>query len=474
VRHAVPVSESPHGLAASLWASLGGEPGALQALAFTGPARVLPSVYDVTAYAGAAVGVACLAVSDLAGARSGAPLAPVSVDTTHAAAAFLCERLVAPLGWELPPPWDPVAGDYRAGDGWIRLHTNYERHRSAALDTLGVRPEPSAVARAVARWPAETLQDAVVEAGGCAAAMHDRAGWAAHPHGRHAVREPAVAVTTAGRAPLADPPGRPAGGEGPLAGFRVLDLTRVIAGPVCTRFLAAYGAEVLRIDPPGFREVPALLPEVTAGKRRAWLDLAAEPGRRTFETLLGEAHVLVHGLRPGALAGLGWDSGRLLRLNPALIVATLDAYGWAGPWAARRGFDSLVQMSCGIAAEGAHRTGAGRPVPLPAQALDHATGHLLAAGVCEGLARRLRDGTVTGVRASLVGAANLLMPLVDPDPGAGLPEWPASIFETAPTAWGAVRRVRCPGAIAGLRPTWAAPAGPLGGDAPSWGDGPGR
>src|SRR5262245_52409492 len=291
--HAGPVNEGPRGLAASLWASLGGEPGALQALAFAGPARVLPSVYDVTAYAGAAVGVACLAVADLASARSGAPLPPVSVDATHAAAAFLCERLVAPLGWELPPLWNPVAGDYRAEDGWIRLHTNYERHRSAALDTLGVPPERSAVAGAVARWPAETLQDAVVEAGGCAAAMHDRAGWAAHPHGRHAAREPAVAVTTAGREPLAGPPGRRAGGEGgaggegPLAGFRVLDLTRVIAGPVCTRFLAAYGAEVLRLDPPGFREVPGLLPEVTAGKRRAWLDLAAEPGRRTFEALLG-------------------------------------------------------------------------------------------------------------------------------------------------------------------------------------------
>ena len=142
--------------------------------------------------------------------------------------------------------------------------------------------------------------------------------------------------------------------------MRVLDLTRVIGAPVCTKFLAAYGAEVLRIDPPDFAEVPALLPEVTAGKRTAALDLTTAADRGTFEDLVAGADVLVSGLRADALARLGYSDDTLTALNPALNLASLNAYGWDGPWRDRRGFDSLVQMSCGIAAA---RHGQGRPGP---------------------------------------------------------------------------------------------------------------
>ena len=150
-------------------------------------------------------------------------------------------------------------------------------------------------------------------------------------------------------------------------------MTRVIAGPVCTKFLAAYGAQVLRLDPPGFAEVPALLPETTAGKRTAALDLRVEADRGIFENLVADADVLVTGLRADALAGLGYGDGTLTAINPALIVASLNAYGWDGPWRHRRGFDSLVQMSCGIAAAGSLAAGRDEPLPLPVQALDHAT-----------------------------------------------------------------------------------------------------
>ncbi len=136
-----------------------------------------------------------------------------------------------------------------------------------------------------------------------------------------------------------------------LAGLRVLDLTRVLAGPVATRFLAGFGADVVRIDPPGWDE-PALEPEVTLGKSCARLDLRRDADRATFERLLSGADVLVHGYRPGALDGLGYGAAARQSLAPGLVEVCLDAYGWTGPWAGRRGFDSLVQMSCGIAQAG--------------------------------------------------------------------------------------------------------------------------
>ena len=253
--------------------------------------------------------------------------------------------------------------------------------------------------------------------------------------------------------------------------MRVLDLTRVIAGPVGTKFLAAYGADVLRLDPPGFAEVPALLPETTVGKRTAAADLTSAAGRAAFERLVAGADVLVTGLRADALSGLGYADETLAALNPALIVASLNAYGWEGPWRDRRGFDSLVQMSSGIAAAGAAAAGAARPVPLPVQALDHATGYLLAAAVGQALTARLTHGTVRRIRASLTGTANLLWSLpqaAELGPAPALPRREDIPLTDTRTAWGPARRVALPGEIAGVRPAWRVEAGPLGRDQPDW------
>ena len=444
-----------------LWEGLHGDPSLLDEVTLEGAAHVLASVYDVTGFAAGAVALAALGAAEVAAVRAGTPVGPVSVERTEAAAAFLSEQLLEPLGWARPPLWDPVAGDHRAADGWIRLHTNYAHHRRAALGVLGVPAERAEVAAAVERWERAELEAAVVEAGGCAAAMYDRAAWFGHEHGRTAIDAAAIELDL-GR-PLGAPPApRVAPGTAPLAGLRVLDLTRVIAGPACTRFLAAHGADVLRIDPPGFEEVPALVPDTTVGKRCATLDLRAAAGRRRFLDLARGADVVVSGLRPGALDALGLGPDALRAHNPALVVAELDAYGWAGPWRERRGFDSLVQMSCGIAAAGAAAAGADRPTPLPAQALDHGTGYLVAAGVCRGLAERERGRGPATIRASLVGAANALVSLGPGDGAVPPPRWPDAVFEEVATAWGRARRVRCPGRLAGRPSRWVLPAGPLG------------
>jgi hypothetical protein len=453
---------------------------------------VLPSQFDVTGLATASVAAATLAAAEFLAVRNdGRPL-PVTVDSRQACAAFAAEALFTPVRWERPGIWDPIAGNYRARDGWIRLHTNYAYHRAAVERLLGVADRES-VAAAVAEWKAEELETAVVEAGGCAAVMRTREDWLAGAAGAATADAPLAAVADrplpAGVALPADGAvpadadgvggvggvggataagGAAAGGPLPYSGVRVLDLTRVIAGPIGTRFLAAYGADVLRIDPPGFAEVPALLPETTAGKRTAALDLTTADGRAVFESLLRSADVLVTGLRADALARLGYDDPALAALNPALIVASLNAYGWEGPWRDRRGFDSLVQMSSGIAAAGAAAAGADHPVPLPVQALDHACGYLTAAAVGRALTRRKAESAVSRIRLSLVATANLLWSLPRP---AGQPPMPNPgdfPLTDARTAWGPARRVPLPGAIAGLDPRWRVEAGPLGRHQPAW------
>jgi hypothetical protein len=448
-----------------LWGELGGDTRATERVTSSGPAQVLPSAFAVTSLASAAVALATLAAAELHAARRDEAIPDVRVERSHAALAFRREAFMRPVGWELPPLWDPIAGDYAACDGWIRLHTNYAHHRRAVEQVLGALATREAVAAAVASWPADELEAAVVAAGGCAAAMRDLAAWRAHPQGVAVAGESALAVATE-PAPIL-PLGPSAA---PLDGVRVLDLTRVIAGPICTTFLAAYGADVLRIDPPGFAEVPALLPETTAGKRRAFLDLGDAAQRATFLELVRGAHVLVTGYRSDALARLGLGADELRERNPGLAVAALDAYGWTGPWHERRGFDSLVQMSGGIAARGREVHRKDRPVPLPAQALDHATGYLLAAAVCRAVLA-LRGGRATSVRASLARTAKLLIDMGEgedpfaPQPGAReVAPW----LETVPTAWGPLRRLRVPGEIAGVAPTRGPEPGPLGVHAPRW------
>lgn len=431
------------------------------ALAVTGDDR-LPSCFPVTDLAVASIGAAGLAAAELVASDGGTP-ATVTVDRHLANSWFRWSIL--PLGWDVPAPWDPIAGDYRAGDGWIRLHTNAPAHRRAALSVLDCAPDRESVATAVKGWEADRLEQAVVDASGCAATMRTTGDWARHAQGRAVTAEPLIALSRTSAA--AYPCWRPSP-ERPLTGVRVLDLTRILAGPIATRFLAGLGADVLRIDPPGWDE-PSVAPDVTPGKRCARLDLRKEADRRTFEGLLADADILIHGYRPGALDGLGYGEAARRRIAPGLVDVTLSAYGWSGPWAGRRGFDSLVQMSGGIAAAGMAWQGADRPFPLPVQALDHATGYLMAATSIRGLTERLRDGTAMTARLSLARTAALL---AGATAGMDGPEWARGPDDFAPkveaTGWGEARRLRSPVTIGGTSLSWARPAMPLGSAKPVW------
>ena len=424
---------------------------------------VLSSFFNVSSLAAMSIGVAGAMLSRFAAGEGRRPAA-VTVDRRLASLWF--GSSLRPIGWTLPPTWDSVAGDYRAKDGWIRLHTNAPHHRKRALAVLGVDEDRDAVARAVAGWDAETLEKAIVEARGCAAMMRSFERWEAHPQGAAIAEEPLIiweerkAITPK---PFSHRERRP------LQDLRVLDLTRVLAGPAATRFLAGFGADVLRIDPPDWDETLAVQ-EMTLGKRCARLDLRNRKDRGLFEKLLMEADILVHGYRAEALAGLGYGSDRRRMLNPGLIDVSLNAYGWSGPWSDRRGFDSLVQMSSGIADFGMKKAGADRPFPLPVQALDHATGYLMAAAVLYALALRQGEGRVLSARLSLARTAHLLAATKRETWSNGLrPETDDDVDpRLEETAWGSAKRVKFPLTIEGIEPVWCYPAGPLGSAAPAW------
>jgi len=422
----------------------------------------LPSAFAVTDLACASLAAAGQAVSELLRQQTG-ELPTVSVD--RRLASFWFSSSIRPIGWQVPPLWDPIAGDYATEDGWIRLHTNAPHHRAAAERVLGACADRAAMAAQVAKWTSTALEQAVVEANGCAAEMRSWAQWQQHPQGLAVNAEPLVhfAEQAAGKALAWQ-----GSAERPLAGIKVLDLTRVLAGPTASRFLAGLGADVLRIDSPTWNE-PGVVPEMTLGKRCARLDLHDPADRAVFESLLKDADLLLHGYRADALEHLGFGFERRQQLAPGLIDVSLNAYGWSGPWRNRRGFDSLVQMSSGIAEAGQRWKQADKPTPLPVQALDHATGYLMAASALRLLTERLANGRGGSARLSLARTAKLL---IEHGPGTNEPLRAEDALDQAPaierTAWGPAQRLRVPVQISGTAVQWDLPAADLGSHCPRW------
>jgi hypothetical protein len=423
----------------------------------------LPSAFAVTDLACASLAAAGQALSELLHSQTGRrPV--VSVD--RRLASFWFSSSLRPIGWSVPPLWDPIAGDYPTRDGWIRLHTNAPHHRAAAERVLGPASERPSMAAKVAQWNKGELEQAVVEAGGCAAEMRAWQDWQAHPQGRAVNAEALVHFAPH---PLERQRHWNGSTARPLAGIKVLDLTRVLAGPTASRFLAGLGADVLRLDPPHWNE-PGVVPEMTLGKRCARLDLHVAADRATFEHLLAAADILIHGYRADALERLGYGVDERQRLAPGLIDVSLNAYGWSGPWQQRRGFDSLVQMSCGMADAGMAWKQAQQPVPLPVQALDHATGYLMAASALRALTEQLQSGVGRSARLSLARTAKLLMDHPSPtqEPALRAEEAADQGLLLEATGWGPAHRLHVPLHISGTPLQWACPAVDLGSHRAQW------
>lgn len=455
----------------SAWAALGGDPAATGSVESPGPAGTLPARLPVTDLAVACVAAAGLAATELSAVRGHRLGGPLTVDSRAVATAFTSERHLRLDGHGFTG-FAPLSRFWPAADGWVRTHANYPHHRRRLLAALGLEPTRTdddslvdAVAARIRARPAAAVEEQVHAAGGLAVATRTPADWDAHPQAGAVAAEPLVRLAVQEGAPARRLPPAPDGL--PAAGTRVLDLTRVIAGPVATRFLALLGADVLRIDPPDLPEIEGQHLDTGFGKRSTLLDLDRPADRQRFDALLAEADVVVTGYRPAALDRFGLSPDALRRHRPDLLVAQLSAWGPTGPWAQRRGFDSLVQAATGIAE--VERRADGTPGVLPAQALDHGTGYLLAAAVLRALAGRALRGGAWTVELSLARTARWLRQELPAGTGTGgaAPD-PAPWCDERDSPCGRLRYALPPVTLPGGPRTWATPPTPLGDDAPRW------
>ncbi|HUC17236.1 MAG TPA: CoA transferase [Acetobacteraceae bacterium] len=452
---------------ALLWREAGLPEAALGGIEFSGRDPVLPSSFAIGTAAAVSIGAEALASSSML-ARRGGPAPKVLVALRDAAIEFRSERYLRVNGAPPPDLWDAIAGLYRTKDGWVRLHTNFPHHREGVLRLLGCAHEREAVARALARWEAERFDREATEAGLTVARLRSFDAWDASEEGAALISQPTVSITRFGDAPAV--PLSPA--TRPLAGLRVLDLTRVIAGPVAGRALASYGAEVLAISASHLPQMAPLVIDTGRGKLSSFLDLREEKARETLRELVRSADVFLQSYRPGALDHHGFGAEEVARLRPGLVHATLSAYGFAGPWAARRGFDSLVQTASGFNDAEAKAAGEATPRPLPAQALDHASGHLLAFGIIAALLRRAAEGGSFRVRVSLARTGLWLRSLgrvangfACPDPGFSDI---SDRLEETDSGFGRLTVVRPAAEIPASPPRHGRPAMPLGTHPAHW------
>lgn len=370
------------------------------------------SAFDVDSLATASVGTALRAARELHLWRGNDGDLPSSdIDGARIATGFSGPLLI---DGEPIPKWADLSGYYRtADDRAVQFHANFDHHAAGIVKRLGCEPNRSSVEAATATWNADDLEAALIADGMIAAKLRTLDEWHKHPHAQAAADLPLVSVEQIGDAP---PLVRSAGHD-PCSELRVVDCSRVLAGPVAGQTLAELGADVLRVGSPGLPSVPVCVMSTGFGKRNCDVDLGSELGQSTFAALLRHADIWLDAFRPGALAARGFTPEHAAQLRPGIIVVQLSAFDWVGPWAGRRGFDSIVQSTTGIVDAGA--TAAGRampdePTPLPVQALDYATGYLAAAGAMRAVQHQASVGGSWLVRLSLLRTRNWLVDLAPP------------------------------------------------------------
>jgi crotonobetainyl-CoA:carnitine CoA-transferase CaiB-like acyl-CoA transferase len=465
--------QSPAEILKGIWTAAGGEPAALERVRLTGEEPQLPSSFRVAAAAQASVAAAGLAAAEIWLSRSG-EAQDVAVDMRHAVVECRSERYLRVDDKPPPPAWDAIAGVYKTGDhGFVRCHTNFPHHRDAVCKVLGCKAERDAVQAALMQWKGEEFETAAYAAGGVVSLMRSHDEWSALPQAAALSQLPLVRIEKIGEAPPRPWPMSWPKGDRPLAGLRVLDLSRVIAGPVAGRTLAAHGAEVLLVSGPELPAIPWLTIDTGRGKLSTFIDLKREEGRRQLRELLGEADIFSQGYRPRSLAALGFSPEDAANINPGIIYVTLSAYGHAGPWAERRGFDSLVQTATGFNHAEGQAAGIDAPKELPAQILDHATGYLMAFGAMMAKARQAREGGSWHVRVSLAQTGLWLWSLGRLAAGLSCEDIGSeavhpSFIEAMPSGFGVLKAVRHSAMLSKTPARWERPAMPLGSHKPQW------
>ncbi|WBL81005.1 CoA transferase [Bradyrhizobium xenonodulans] len=465
--------QSPADILSDIWTSAGGDQTALARVRLTGEEPQIPSSFRVAIAGQTTIAAAGLAAAEIWRLRSG-QVQDVSVDMRHAVAECRSERYLRVDDKPPPPAWDAIAGVYKTGDGrFVRCHTNFPHHRDAVCKVLGCAAAREKVQAALMQWRGEDFEAAAYAAGGVVALMRSYDEWSALPQARAPAELPLISVEKIGDAPPKPWPQGSSNNDRPLAGLRVLDLSRVIAGPVAGRTLAAHGADVLLVSGPELPAIPWLTIDTGRGKLTTFLELKSEAGRAQMRELLKDADIFSQGYRPRALAALGFSPENAANINPGIVYVTLSAYGHAGPWAERRGFDSLVQTTTGFNDAEGKAAGIDGPKELPAQMLDHATGYLMAFGAMMAKARQAREGGSWHVRVSLAQTGRWLWNLGRLDGGLNTPDITgeavhAAFIESMPSGFGTLKAVRHSALLSTTPARWSRPAMPLGSHPPQW------
>ncbi len=434
---------------------------------------ILPTSFRIGEVGAAALAAVGVAVSELWALRTGRRL-PIGVDTRRATASLRSGHYLQLDGAAMPTDRNTIMGVYPARDGrWSYLHCNFPNHRAAALDVLGVPEDREAVRRAVAGWDALALEEAIIAAKGAGGMVRSMEEWARHPQAAAIASLPLLEIVKIGdSAPEALPDG-----DRPLSGVRVLDLTRVLAGPTGARTLAEHGADVLKITAAHLPNLGYQEYDTGHGKLSAYLDLREPKDVETLRGLVREADVFSQGYRPGTLAARGFSPETLAGLRPGIVVVSLCAFGHMGPWASRRGFDTVVQTVSGITQRQGHLFPGAAPGPqfYPASAIDYITGYLMAFGALAALARRAREGGTWLVRISLaqtgrfiVGRGEIPESRLQNVPKEFSPEEIARWSTTCDTPAGRLRHLAPVVQLSETPARWTRPSVPLGYHEPAW------
>ena len=451
-----------------IWQLTGCDSTALDNIKLSGEDPVLSSIFRVGTAASATIGAASLAAAEIWHLRTG-NRQDVSLDCRDAAIAFCSEHYTRIIGRPRTEFWSPISGYYRTNDNrWIQLHCQFPHLRDGVLKVLNCADDPKVVQEAVGKWNGVDLEKRCREEWLCVALVRSPEEWAVHPQAEAMSGLPVIEIGKIGEAP---PIPLPSDSSRPLSGVKALDLTKVIAGPVCGRTLASHGAQVIRIGAAHLPLLESLVIDTGLGKRSAFLDLRSDSGVKRLKELACEADVFVQGYRPGSIAKRGFGPEELANIKPGIVYVTLSAYSHKGPWADWRGFDSLTQSASGIVHEGMMAAGTERPHPLPCQALDHGTGYLAAFGAMVALKRRVEEGGSWMVRVSLAQTGQWINKLGRVD---GLsvvnPEEKdiAELLEIHPSPWGDISHVKSPEVMSKTVPFWETGPVPVGTHNASW------
>jgi crotonobetainyl-CoA:carnitine CoA-transferase CaiB-like acyl-CoA transferase len=434
---------------------------------------ILPTSFRIGEVGAAALAAVGVAVSELWALRTGRRQ-QIGVDARRATASLRSGHYLQLDGAAMPTDRNTIMGVYPARDGrWSYLHCNFPNHRAAALDVLGVPEDREAVRRAVAGWDALALEEAIIAAKGAGGMVRSMEEWARHPQAAAIASLPLLDIVKIGNsAPEALPDG-----DRPLSGVRVLDLTRVLAGPTGARTLAEHGADVLKITAAHLPNLGYQEYDTGHGKLSTYLDLREPKDVETLRGLVRETDVFSQGYRPGTLAARGFSPETLAGLRPGIVVVSLCAFGHVGPWASRRGFDTVVQTVSGITQRQGHLFPGAEPGPqfYPASAIDYTTGYLMAFGALAALARRTREGGSWLVRISLaqtgrfiVGRGEVPESRLANVPKEFSPEEIARWSTTSDTPAGRLRHLAPVVQLSETPARWARPSVPLGYHEPAW------